>query len=1049
MPDPTLGWPAPDGLSGAGAGAGTGARPAVDVEAWPAPGDGGATASAAATPSDTPGLLDRAYDTVMAAPKFITDPADRVAHTLSAMAEARDNASPKDNWYTRGAAALDGLNAKMLGGGVRTLANQLSLGNVAATLLTGGAGKALEEAIPLGKAAIQGVHAGLAGLQAAHGVETAQGAGDDLWTRAAGIGESLLGLYGLKGVAGHLGSGGASAAEDAANALNTDRPRIAPGQTTPDMAPTPRSRTNYVPQDGDIVRQPSGKAAGGVRFRDTEANALPVPPTPVAPRTPLPASTLDYDPDASRGPVTRRGQVEGLDPAQLAPRRSSQDVAREVSQQLLPRRAETSDIASASEANAAAAGAARLTGPGWDSTGTPHFDAGPPADAQPGQLPLSGATAQRDLFDVNTPTRTAAPVDDLARMKQTLGLAEGPSPAPAVRAPTAAPAPTPVELEPAAAVAEEGEVPPRPTPTPTGARAPGPGQETAAPGPVHAMPVPPHDPTLTPGPVHTTLPEVVPREPSSGIAGVREELAKLGLVPRQAPEPTMGRGKLESLDDPTAPLPTTLPTPESMGDPMGDLRQALADQKLLPDTSIPGPIRRLHAALGPKWQAALDAQQGDGIPFTVDPRESLDEFHQRVTTDPPASLMGAEKKARAQVDAGEVGAVSPQLLTTLAGTGVGAAVGGAAAEPDHRLRGAIEGGLFGLAGAGALAHPNAAKSLRATGLFGPVSVAKKALGDTSNSGIEALTRLLTGDAAGAGRIVKSVAHPDTLSRIAEHFQHPDENAFSQASPFPAAVEQYTGASTRALGAITEGFQDRLQHAGLSPAEAARVTMVDEPHTDTGQALLELSRKGVFPAAMPVARVPINQTEMAIEHTPGLGQVDLARRALGDTPPSPDEWKRSLAKAGIGAAAIGGGVAHQVFGGDGKYDPNAPSTLPDKLGRSMLGVLGPLEAAGEGIGAAFSPARSKTAGSAGARGLKAAWQALLKNSPLPTGMDISPSRLATEFVPNTLDTVGQMAGAPPAKDFDTSGGVLDGALSHIPGLASLLLNKKRRAGRGPR
>ena len=121
----------------------------------------------------------------------------------------------------------------------------------------------------------------------------------------------------------------------------------------------------------------------------------------------------------------------------------------------------------------------------------------------------------------------------------------------------------------------------------------------------------------------------------------------------------------------------------------------------MPHEPVPPEVVALWQKLAPKWRQALDAQEGDGIPFTVDPSEDLASFARRVMHDDPNTLMGGERKVRQLLDArntggdrGESGFIDPEVLARLGLIGGGGAAG-AALDPDDPLRGALVGAGVG------------------------------------------------------------------------------------------------------------------------------------------------------------------------------------------------------------------------------------------------------------------------------------------------------------------------------------------------------------------
>ncbi len=1068
------------------------------------------------------------YENFSEAPKPLTDWAHKNAEELN-------NSATEEGWGS----TLKGFAAGAHEGAARLFSPMNILGAAADIPAVG-------ELAPMGVAAVRGL---IGATQAAHGAATATGATS--WKdRAMGLAEGAMGALGLRGAWRGL-TGAAEAAGGAAStpaSTTGERPRIPPGQTAGDYAPTVRTKQPYVSQDaGTEVRTAAGKPPTFKPAPYTEANAQPVTPVRAAYSKPAVYTESNWaDPNvpASTAPITAADQVSGIDPARVAyrstvPGRVGSRVPTTGTGGAVEGPAEAFDIGVArpparvsarlpTGEGASVEGPAepfeaigmrpvgrvgsRVTNTGAGATvegPAESFDTGlpRPVGRVGARLPTTGTGATvegpAEPFDTGLPrpvgrvgarlpagpgAAVEGPAEPLTsgaprtqqELLQSMGLQ------PRVRAGgIPSNAPEPVSANPAPA--EKLDLTEFPNTTGTQQHLPQELPEVSGrgTGPSPADLLPPAE-TVSPLPeVATHVPQRldVGGEAPTELDKLRSTLADMGLVPRKSPL-SLGNGTAESLDSPIAPFPgnrRVLPRVEG--------------QAPIPST-VRDQIHALYDTLSPKLAAskqALSDRLGVGVDTERFPPGGYDEskadFTKRVLTADPKSLFGAERKLRAAVEPPaakaaapapkpapppppprpplydesgrpamkvgkprgkpggraksdpELGAASTQALASLAGGLAGGGIGAATAEKGDKLKGGLEGAAAGAFLPWAIAHPETAKALRAFGLFGsPVTVAKKFLGDTTNVLSEAAIRTMSGE-GGGGTLLNKVFNKQLFNRIGEHFnseQAPDETFATSAPELPAWMQKITRLPTRALGAVTEGFQDQLHSAGAGD-QAARLTAVDDPHSALGRGALDFQRKGgtLAQLAMPVARVPINMAEMGMEAMPGLGYGKLATAALRGEPTESSDWWRATAKQILGAGAGGYGVYR---GMTDKADSGAPATVAEKLGRAALGGYMTLpESVGEGVGRALSK-HAKPGTSVWGRAATGAKDALVKNLPLPTGIDFNPLQWAAQFAPTGLTTAGQMLGGPAATELQQPD-ILDPLVARIPGLNLILPRKK--------
>lgn len=366
------------------------------------------------------------------------------------------------------------------------------------------------------------------------------------------------------------------------------------------------------------------------------------------------------------------------------------------------------------------------------------------------------------------------------------------------------------------------------------------------------------------------LPEVPPQSARSGFGELRDELKRMGLLPRDAAEPTFGGGSAESLDpgQPRTPWP--------------------GERRVLPREAdapvVPKAIRDLHESLKPKWAKSVADQAGDGIPFTVDPAEDLPSFAKRVQHDPIESLMGAERKVRKGLDR-EAGFIDPSIAKDLPGMYERAAYGGMLSGGGTQLRNAA-------GGAGAVVGRGAEDTLST--LFG---------GPHGNRG---------------GRAIGEYFNPrKAVPRLIQAFRNPPEIS-GKGLPTGKGVLNIPG---RLMHAFDQMGKEALEAAGHTPESAADVMLTGDPRSDIGKGLQSLHAKGgtIGRIMMPFVRTGTNLVERGMERTPGIGI--LASKLMDP----------EVHAADIAARQVLGGAS--AFGGY-EYGKKTKKTLPPNLATAL-------------------------------------------------------------------------------------------------------------------
>lgn len=526
---------------------------------------------------------------------------------------------------------------------------------------------------------------------------------------------------------------------------------------------------------------------------------------------------------------------------------------------------------------------------------------------------------------------------------------------------------------------------------------------------------------------------------------------KLGaiLVDPEHQRQGIGTGLLQALEaeHPNVPIDRG----EAVSEAGQAFRAATGGQK----EYVPAEVVALHQRLKPKW--AQTAEETG-----VNMHEDLLGFNKRLFGEPnKRKLMGAERKAVAEARArnpnvaaptdpppissppavqeggfadklkailgddsgvgkgpsGEAGFISPELAQRLGETGVGAAVGGvagaAAGDDETRGRSMAGGALLGALAPTALRNLDAVSKLRYFGMLGSTGAqAKNVVGNAGSIVVKAAEKAMSGDAEGAGTLLKTVFHPETATAILDAFKHAPSADTRWGSNSGAL-----GTFSRIMHAVDEGVTSRAVKGGLTEEEAKLALHTAEPRSETGQWLS--SRPKAMSTLIPFARTATNILERGMEHTPGVGLLPSVRAMR------PESTGREIASRQIlGLLAALGGA--ELSSDDGRPSPY------------LAPALGPLAlpyAAGSAMRAALS---KRKGGDTGRRMGTAALETLRQALPLPTdayGFDLG--RFGASFVPGVL---GDASLVDP-RSLDQTQSLFDPAIAKIPILNESLLRRK--------
>lgn len=492
--------------------------------------------------------------------------------------------------------------------------------------------------------------------------------------------------------------------------------------------------------------------------------------------------------------------------------------------------------------------------------------------------------------------------------------------------------------------------------------------------------------------------------------------------------------------------------PQSIDDQMA----AVGAEPAFPP-GIPDEIVKLHESLRPKWQQAVDAQKGDGIPFTVDPSEDLPEFARRLVTDDPKSLFGAERNVVKALPedtlemlrrllTGEEGSVNPDLAYDLGAMGAGAVgmpiIEGTTDDPTVSAIGGAATGLLARRGISAGRRLAAGKPqdmraltqllerVQSSSLFSGAAQLKSALGNVGG-----LVTYAAEHPREAGRVFRETFSPETGRAIKEGFNRPMVREAGQA-PIDS-VFSYPG---RAIGAVDEGSRDVIRRVRGTPKQldlpgvpptppdfgnvGGQYTLSGDPASDAGKWLIKGAEHAGVRAIAPVMRTPINFIERGVERLPGVGGLPSVRNWTGGGDKSLANRRQLLGLL----ALLGGGAAGAAFS-----DSDALPYLSAAAGPYGLPV-----AMGAKAGQTLTRAKRNNPLEA----LGSMFEEVQSNVPLSNDYSFDLPRNLRRLVPYGAAMRALSPISP--NDFDTSRSVFAPAVAQVPFLNQALLSRKRQA-----
>lgn len=497
--------------------------------------------------------------------------------------------------------------------------------------------------------------------------------------------------------------------------------------------------------------------------------------------------------------------------------------------------------------------------------------------------------------------------------------------------------------------------------------------------------------------------------------------------------------------------------PEFTQKPDIDVAPASASE-VAPKPKIPIEITRAWQNLKPKWQASVDAQRADDIPFTVDPSEDLLPFAKRIIgeTD-PRKLWNAERKAAAEIGPdrldvlrqflmGDEGSVNTELARHL-----GAGAAGAVAMPmlegntDDPAVSAIGGGLAGVLASVAAKNPKLIERMRSSGLFSGMAIPKSFLGNMGGLASYGLEN------PGSGRaLLEEIFNPETTTALKAGFNRPtvSKEAGMIFNDGPLSYPgRLIGAPDFASRDIMQRVEGRMRGGNLpgipTPAQATaggEYTLSGDPYSKAGKWMLDASERPVARALAPVIRTPINWLERGLERIPGIGNTKTVAGWTGGGRPDLVRRRQVL---GLGALGVGGAAGAAAAGSEaGDLDVNplpiGPQNLEDAL-PFLSAAAGPF-----GLPLTLGVQGGKKLMSKGGNPISALESMAMETQdslPLPTNFS-RPSNMVRSVLPYSA-AMRALSPVDP-RELDTSGSFFGPTLAQIPGLNEWLFNRKRKA-----
>jgi hypothetical protein len=391
--------------------------------------------------------------------------------------------------------------------------------------------------------------------------------------------------------------------------------------------------------------------------------------------------------------------------------------------------------------------------------------------------------------------------------------------------------------------------------------------------------------------------------------------------------------------------------------------------------------------------AATPSAGGDSIPSVADSPQFQAEF----------GPVGDESWL-----SNERGSIDPALLRMLARPVIGAGVGAAFGDPEHRGRDTAIG-----AGLGALTGAVSPERLRYASMLTGLAQAKNVVGDIGVVGHTAAERALTHGVGEGGNVLKEFFSPRTGREYLDMLKGEKEVSLNRLDrPESVSSEGITGLPFRTMGAADTATQNALTRAGVP--DAANRTFTGDPQTDVSKAAMQFQRKGGALARfiVPFLKTAANQTEASV-----LPVRDLLTRM---PELSPEEQKQVLAKIGLLGA---GGAAGAAYGST-EFSDNHPKTTA--LLTAMMGPVAVPAALGAAASGSVRHDRNPL------QTLRAVSKAAFDQLPLPSDWIDDPTLAVKSLAPAGLDMLN-----PDDTPRDTSHGIFDALISRIPFLSRTL------------
>lgn len=428
------------------------------------------------------------------------------------------------------------------------------------------------------------------------------------------------------------------------------------------------------------------------------------------------------------------------------------------------------------------------------------------------------------------------------------------------------------------------------------------------------------------------------------------------------------------------------------GDRAGDLLYGNSKRKGLlglPEGTVPRPARR----------ASIDA---------LDPSPSR------------TPQIVEEARAAKAAKASKEGGFSLLMPTaTIAGAGVGAAIGGTQGETrEDRLTNAALGGSLGAITVPLITHAALTRSpkklqgyLYSSVLSSPQSLVKAYMGAVGGTIDAAVEKMAAGDVQAGTRILGALFHEQSVRTFLQALKQPSTASLSGiAADAPTVLG-------RVFGAGDAVAKRAMAAGGIGPEEAARYTLSGTPTSPMGKDVLGLYGKW-FPLRLVSTmfpRVGIQILERGLERLP-----------IGAT---------AARKLGVGAGTTKAMRARQVLGtvaGLGAYAGN--DQVPDWAKPYLVAMAG-VYSLPVGLGVGIAEAQSQGKGLRGS--LKAVANTFAQNLPFPQygpSQVLDPENIASMAVPNILRDVAR---ARDPHERETAGQFLGRMRAKIPGLRETL------------